>query len=131
MTKPLTIGALARAAGVHIETVRYYQRRGLLPTPPRPPGGIRSYSADTLQRLRFIKRAQEIGFTLREVIDLLRLGDRHCRQTRTLAESKRADIDGRIRDLKRMQRTLNRLIRACATNPRRRCPIIDSLTRDR
>lgn len=130
MPKAFTIGALARAAGVHIETIRYYQRRGLLPQPPKPPGGFRSYPTDTLQRLRFIKRAQHLGFTLREIADLLRLGDGNCRQTRALAESKRADIDGRIRDLKQIQRTLVRLIRACATNPRTRCPMIHSLIGD-
>lgn len=125
----LAIGRLARAAGVHVETVRYYQRRRLLPLPPKPPGGIRVYPPDTLARLRFIRRAQELGFTLREIADLLRLGDGNCRRTRALAEAKRADIAARIRDLKTMQRTLARLVRACAANPRTGCPIIDDLSK--
>lgn len=122
------IGRLARTGGVHVETVRYYQRRGLLPLPPKPPGGIRLYPPDTLARLRFIKRAQELGFTLREITDLLRLGDGDCRQTRALAEGKRADIAARIKDLRAMQRTLQQLIRACRGNSRSNCPIIASLS---
>ena len=126
----LAIGRLARTAGVHVETVRYYQRRGLLPLPPKPQGGTRVYPPETLARLRFIKRAQELGFTLREITDLLRLGDGECRQTRALAEGKRADIAARIKDLRAMQRTLQRLIRACRDNPRSACPIIASLSDD-
>lgn len=126
----LAIGRLARSAGVHVETVRYYQRRGLLPLPPKPPGGTRVYPPETLARLRFIKRAQELGFTLREIADLLRLGDGECRQTRALAEAKHVDIAARIKDLRAMQHTLQRLIRACRGNPRSTCPIIASLSDD-
>ena len=123
-----TIGQLARAAGVHIETIRYYQRRGLLRMPPKPPGGIRRYTPDTLARLSFVKRAQELGFTLREIADLLRLGDGECRQARALAERKRADIAARINDLRAMQRTLERLIQVCSNQPQAKCPIIEALT---
>lgn len=96
----LTIGRLARSAGVHIETIRYYQRRGLLPLPPKPPGNMRRYPPATLARLRFIKRAQELGFTLREIGDLLRLSAGECGQTRSLAERKRDDIAVHIKDLR-------------------------------
>lgn len=123
----LAISRLARAAGVHIETIRYYQRKGLLPLPPKPASGIRLYPRDTLTRLRFIKRAQELGFTLREIADLLQLGDAACKHTRTLAE--RRDIAAHIQDLRAMQRTLKRLIRACGDDPQVRCPIIQALTR--
>lgn len=124
---PMPIGRLARQAGVHIETVRYYQRRGLLPLPPKPPRGIRLYPPETLIRLQFIKRAQELGFTLREIADLLELGDGACRQTRALAQNKRRDIAARIRDLRAMQRALERLIRTCRDDPRAECPIIKAL----
>jgi len=124
----LAISRLARAAGVHIETIRYYQRKGLLPLPPKPASGIRLYPRDTLTRLRFIKRAQELGFTLREIADLLQLGDGACRHTRALAERKSSDIAARIKDLRAMQRTLERLIRTCGDDPKVRCPIIQALT---
>lgn len=127
-TDGITIGQLARTAGVHIETIRYYQRRGLLRMPPKPPGGIRRYTDETLARLNFVKRAQELGFTLREIADLLRLGDGECRQARALAERKCADIAARIKDLRAMQRTLERLVRICPNQPRTRCPIIEALT---
>lgn len=123
----VAIGRLARTAGVHVETVRYYQRRGLLPLPPKPPRGTRVYPPETLARLRFIKRAQELGFTLREIADLLRLGDGECREMRALAEGKHADIAARIKDLRAMQRALQRLIRACRDGPQARCPIIQAL----
>ena len=112
--KTFTIGALARTAGVNVETIRYYQRRGLLPKPGKPVAGYRRYPAETFARLRFIQRAQELGFTLREVTDLLRLDGAACGDARALAERKHADIGVRIRDLQAMRRTLNRLLRAPA-----------------
>lgn len=127
--KSFTIGALARTAGVNVETIRYYQRRGLLPKPGKPVAGYRRYPADTLARLRFIKRAQELGFTLREIAELLTLGSASCRETQRLAEHKRADLDLRLRDLKAMRQTLNRLIKSCRADGATVCPIIDSLSR--
>lgn len=124
---PLTIGKLARAAGVHVETIRYYQRRGLLAKPPRPVGGIRHYPAATLARLQFIRRAQELGFTLREIGELLRLDHGACAPTRALATRRYRDIGARIADLRAMQRTLGRLIRACRGGRRAACPIIETL----
>ncbi|OGI38277.1 MAG: MerR family transcriptional regulator [Candidatus Muproteobacteria bacterium RBG_16_64_10] len=127
--KTFTIGALARTAGVNVETIRYYQRRGLLPKPGKPVAGYRRYPADTLARLRFIQRAQELGFTLREIGELLALGGGSCRETQRLAEHKRADIAARIRDLQSMRRALDRLLRACHRGGRAACPIIESLYR--
>lgn len=129
MTPGLTIGRLARAAGVHVETIRYYQRRGLLPKPSRPAAGHRRYAADTLARLRFIQRAQELGFTLREIAELLALGSASCRETQRLAERRRADIAARMKDLAAMRRALDRLLRACAAGRSPACPIIESLYR--
>lgn len=129
MTHDLTIGKLARAARVNIETIRYYQHRGLLPKPARPLGGIRRYPPDTLDRLLFVKRAQQLGFTLKEIGELFALGEGSCRDTRLLAESKVTDIEQRLRDLKAMRATLNRLIRACRLGRAGRCPIIDTLSR--
>ena len=125
----LTIGGLARAAGVNVETVRYYQRRGLLARPSRPQGGVRRYVPETLERLRFIKRAQELGFTLREIAELLALGNASCRETQRLAERRRADIAARMKDLAAMRRALDRLLRACAAGRSPACPIIESLYR--
>lgn len=123
----MTIGKLARAAGVNIETVRYYQRRKLVDTPRKPTGGTRRYPEDALARLRFIRRAQELGFTLREIAELLKLGNGSCSQTRALAERRMTDIEARIRDLESMRATLARLIRVCRTGNRPPCPIIASL----
>jgi MerR family mercuric resistance operon transcriptional regulator len=127
--KTLTIGRLARAAGIGIETVRYYQRRGLIAVPQRPPGGIRRYDAEALARLRFIRRAQELGFSLREIRDLLALGEGSCAETRTLAERRLADIEARLRDLGSMRRTLARLIQACRRGRQAGCPIVLTLSR--
>ncbi|MBI3576213.1 MAG: Hg(II)-responsive transcriptional regulator [Gammaproteobacteria bacterium] len=129
--KTFTIGALARTAGVNVETIRYYQRRGLLPKPGKPVAGYRRYPAETLARLRFIKRAQELGFTLREVADLLRLDGAACGDARALAVRKRADIEARMKDLQAMRRTLNRLLRACEAGGQVACPIIDSLNKEK
>lgn len=126
----MTIGRLARAAGVNIETIRYYQRRGLLATPRRPPQGVRRYPEETLARLRFIKRAQELGFTLREIVELLKLGDGSCKETRAMAEHRLTDIETRIRDLQSMHATLDKLVRTCRAGNQPPCPIIASLGRD-
>ena len=125
----LTIGRLAEAAGVNVETIRYYQRRGLLEEPSKPPGGQRRYAAAAVKRVHFIKRAQLLGFTLTEVEELLRLDDgQSCRETRLLAEQKLAVIEQRMADLARMRRLLRGLIAECNSGGRpKSCPIIATL----
>jgi MerR family mercuric resistance operon transcriptional regulator len=125
-----TIGRLARAAGVNIETIRYYQRRGLIATPRKPPGSVRRYPEEALAHLRFIKRAQQLGFSLREIRGLLALGNRRCADTRALAETHLADIEQRLADLGRMRRSLARLIRQCREHRAPECPIVQTLSRD-
>jgi len=125
--KEMTIGVLARSAGVNIETIRYYQRRGLLGTPRKPSGGVRRYDANALAQLNFIKRAQQLGFSLREIGDLLELGTGSCAETRVLAEARLADIETRLHDLQAMRRTLARLIQACRAGRETACPIVESL----
>lgn len=131
MAKPaatLTISRAAEAAGVNVETLRYYQRRGFIRQPPKPTRGYRVYPAETVDRIRFIKRAQELGFTLTEIKNLLALGDGHCHETRELAERKLALIRGRVRDLKAMERVLDGLVRACGRHgDDPGCPLIDTL----
>ncbi len=127
--KMLTIGYLARAAGVNIETVRYYQRVGLIQEPPKPAEGYRHYPADAVDRIRFIKRAQQLGFSLKEIAELLELGTGHCLDVRARAEKKRARIEQQISDLKKLQKTLDNLITACQTdNDSAHCPIIETLS---
>src|SRR5439155_17889646 len=117
-------------AGVNVETIRYYQRRGLVDEPDRPLGGQRRYAPSAVSRVRFIKRSQQLGFTLEEVIGLLRLQDgQSCRETRLLAEHKLALIEDRIADLSRMRRMLKGLVAECAAGQRpRSCPIIATLS---
>jgi len=124
----LTIGRLARTAGVNIETIRYYQRRGLLALPRKPLQGYRRYGADELARLRFIKRAQQLGFTLREIKELLTIDQGSCAATRRRAEQKRADINARLHDLQNLRTTLDRLIRACRRGGQPTCPIVETLS---
>jgi MerR family mercuric resistance operon transcriptional regulator len=127
----LTIGQLAKTAGINIETIRYYQRIGLIEEPAKPAQGYRRYPAPTVARIRFIKRAQELGFTLHEITDLLSLDDGDCREARALAEHKREIIHQRIADLDAMQRELTRLIETCKENTagQDRCAIIATLTK--
>lgn len=126
----MSIAELARSAGVGVETVRYYQRRGLLPDPrPRRTGasGIRHYGAEESRRLRFIRSAQAAGFTLREIAELLRLdssGDRP--RAREIARERIAALDGRIAELRRARRALARLAEECASRSDGPCPIIAS-----
>lgn len=130
MAEELTIGPLARAAEVNVETIRYYQRRGLLKEPAKPSYGRRRYSGAVVSRVRFIKRAQLLGFTLEEVKSLLKLEDgQSCRETRLLAEQKLTVIERRLADLTRVRRLLKGLIAQCAEGKRSRaCPIIATLS---
>ena len=125
----ITIGRLAKAAGVGVETVRYYQRRKLLPVPSAPDGSFRSYPPEMIDRLRFIKRAQQLGFSLDEIAALLKLeqnGDRHA--IRDIAIDKRARIHDKIADLQKMEAVLSHLICECeATGKAEACPIIAAL----
>lgn len=126
----LKIGALAEQAGVHVETIRYYQNLGLMPKPARAHGSVRRYGADAADRLRFIKRAQGLGFSLDEVKLLLDLSvGEHCAETRTFAEQKRRLVKRKIADLRGIQAALDKLIRACGAGRRGRgCPIIEALS---
>ena len=127
----LTIGQVAARSEVHKETIRYYQGLGLLEEPRRRPGSIRRYGEAAIARLRFIKRAQQLGFSLEEVKRLLLLEDgQECATTRRLAEQKLDVIRDRISDLQRMARTLEALVDECRRGKRpRSCPIIDTLSR--
>lgn len=128
----MKIGALAQETGVHVETIRYYQNLGLMPKPARAHGAVRRYGAEAADRLRFIKRAQGLGFSLEEVKLLLDLSiGEHCAETRTFAEQKKRLVEKKIADLRSIQAALDKLIRACGTGRRGRgCPIIESLSGD-
>lgn len=126
----LTIGRLAKAADVGIETIRYYQRLSLLPTPePTGGGAFRHYPLALVDRIRFIKRSQDLGFSLDEISALLKLEDGTNRKAiRSVAKVRLADIAGRIQDLQRMQGVLTHLVQDCeATGRVRSCPIIAAL----
>lgn len=125
----ITVGALAHAANVGVETVRYYQRRGLMPEPPRVPGAVRRYGERDVARLHFIRTAQRLGFSLDEVAQLLELEDgTHCREARTIAKTRRDEIRARLRDLRRIEAALTRLLQRCETaRGNVCCPLIASL----
>lgn len=125
----LTIGALAKAAGVNVETIRFYQRKGLLPEPEKPYGGIRRYAEADVTRVRFVKSAQRLGFSLDEVAELLQLEDgTHCDEASRLAERKLQDVREKMTDLARMEAVLSELVCAChARKGNVSCPLIGSL----
>lgn len=127
----LSISELARRAGVGVETVRFYERQGLLEVPTRRASGYRQYTAEAVRRLQFIRRAKTLGFTLREIAELiaLRLDPATTRaEVRQQAVAKLADIDARIRDLRQMREALRRLTAACdGHGPLEGCPILEAL----
>jgi Hg(II)-responsive transcriptional regulator len=127
----LLIGELARAAGVNIQTLRYYERRRLLRPPERALNGYRRYGAESVQVVRFVKRAQALGFSLRQVKELLALrvdSRRTCGDVRSRAAAKLADIEQKIKGLRAMERTLKRFIAACSgRGPTSECPILEAL----
>ncbi|MBS0418070.1 MAG: Hg(II)-responsive transcriptional regulator [Proteobacteria bacterium] len=129
MAARYTIGTLARETGVHVETIRYYQRRGLVPEPMKPPSGIRHYDQEHARRLRFIKRSQGLGFSLEEVGELLSLEDGlHCHEVEEIAGHKLADVRERLVQLKNIETALKVLVGKCRSNRGKlRCPLISAL----
>ncbi|AWH21777.1 MULTISPECIES: heavy metal-responsive transcriptional regulator [Stenotrophomonas] len=130
----MNIGQLAREAGVPIDTVRYYERQHLLPTAARSAGGYRIFGQQDLRRLRFIRRAKALGFSLEEVAELLALSDRHAQDmgsVRDTARARLADIEQRMVELQRMQAALSQLVDACPGHGAlEQCPILAALTED-
>lgn len=128
---PLTIGTAARAAGVNVETIRFYERRGLLTQPRKPRAGYREYSPETVSRVRFVRRAQEIGFLLREIKELLSLrADPHadCSDVREKARAKLEVVDQKITELKRVRAALDEVISVCpGRGALRACSILEVL----
>ncbi|THJ25166.1 MAG: heavy metal-responsive transcriptional regulator [Nitrospira sp. CG24E] len=131
MMKEWTIGQLAKAVGVNIQTVRYYERLKLLGPSARRPSGYRIYGEDEERRLRFIKNAQALGFALEEIAELLKLSvtsTAHCGDVQRRAQVKLAQVETKVRDLQALARSLRSLIRDCrAGQPTDRCPILQSL----
>ena len=127
----LTVGRLAGEAGVNVETIRYYERRGLLKAPARGRSGWRRYDQEALRTLLFVKRAQRLGFTLEEVGELLKLratkSERSCERVRGRAKEKLEEIDSKIRDLQAMRRALAGLARRCKPSEGASCPVLDAL----
>ena len=124
----VTIGHIARAAGVHIETVRYYQRRGLVGLPAKRARGFRYYAPATAERVRFIKRAQALGMSLEDVLRLLKLDKKGaCHATRSLAAAKLALIEEKLSELVKLRATLQELVAACDKPHGTFCPIIEQL----
>ena len=128
----LTIGKVAKQAGVGIETVRFYERQGLLAPPPRSPSGYRQYPDTTVQHLRFIRRAKVLGFSLREIKELIELQtdpQATCGDISQRAEKKLAEINKRIDDLEKMRESLKVLLASCSGNTTStECPIIQAIT---
>ena len=121
----MTIGQLARETGVNLETVRFYERKGLMPRPPRRPSGYREYPQDAVRRIRFIQRGKELGFSLREIAELLRL---RVDPGRSCAEVKLADIKTKLRELRHVKAALEKLAAECTgRGPTSQCPLLDAL----
>ena len=125
----LTVGAFAAAAGVNVETIRFYQRKGLLPQPRKTYGSIRRYGDPDVARVKFVKSAQRLGFSLEEIAGLLTLEDgTHCVEARAVAEQKLEDVRAKLDDLRRIESVLTRLVdRCCASRGTITCPLIAAL----
>ena len=127
----LTIGKLAKQAEVTVETIRYYQRIGLLNEPAKALGSYRHYPPDAIGRIRFIKRAQQAGFTLKEIAELISFDGTHCAEVRKIAELKCQQIDAQIKDLTTLRSVLDSLVNRCQTNAStEHCSLIDALSNE-
>ena len=130
--EPFPIGVLSKRSGVNIETIRYYERVGLLPKPARSGGGYRLYQSTASDRLSFIRRARDLGFPLDEVRRLLDLADqksRSCRRVHEIAVEHLAAVHAKIEDLRRMERVLTTMVRACAQGTMPACPLLETLAK--
>jgi MerR family mercuric resistance operon transcriptional regulator len=127
----LSIGRVAKGAGVGVETVRFYEREGLLPAPKRRPSGYRQYPADTVRRIRFVQAAKELGFTLRQIREMLSLrvtAGKTCVDVRKLAHEKLAEVDAKLNELQRMRAALAQLAASCTgKGPASECALADAL----
>lgn len=130
--KALTIGKLAVAAEVNVETIRYYQHLGLIQEPRKPLQGFRQYPLDDIARVRFIRRAQQVGFTLKEIRELLDLGDAHCQEVQQLARLKIKNIEERLQDLQSMRNALIDLLSQCEATGAKdiHCFLIETLGKE-
>ena len=130
----ITTGQLAKRANVNIETLRYYERRGIIPEPPRRESGYRQYPDDAVARIQFIKRAQELGFTLAEIQELLNLRvdpETPCAVVKRRADLKVIEVEEKLRSLKRIKKALNKLAASCSgRGPVGDCPILEALGGD-
>lgn len=126
----LSIGSLSRETGCHIETIRYYEKIGLMPAPGRSPGGHRAYDGTHAKRLSFIVRSRRLGFTTKEIRRLLTLGDLeapHCAEVQAVTEAHLAEVRDRIAELRKLERRLARMAKSCHTTLGHGCPVIDEL----
>jgi MerR family mercuric resistance operon transcriptional regulator len=124
----MRIGELARTGDVNVETIRYYQRIGLLELPEKPYGGTRSYGGQDLQRLRFIRRAQQLGFSLEDIRELLELSSSDCERVEELAARKLTEVKAKLRQLRRVEWILAKTVEQCARRKSNQaCPIIETL----
>lgn len=121
----LTIGQLASELGIGTETIRYYEREGLIAQPEKPAQGYRRYSEAVQDRIRFIRKAQSLGFSLAQIKHLLSLNNAPCNEVKQLAKDKLAEVQGRIDDLQQLAAALQSLIQACHNNRGEQCPIIE------
>ena len=127
----LTIGKLAAKAEVNVETIRYYERRGLIERPDKPATGYRQYSSEVLHRLLFIRRAQTLGFKLGEIESLLLLSAGHCEKIQSMAEQKLGQVRDKISDLQRLEVVLSGLVNQCNVSlDKAHCPIVETLLKE-
>ena len=125
----MRIGELARSVGVNVETIRYYQRIGLLDVPEKPYGSMRSYKDLDLQRLRFIRRAQQLGFSLEDIRELLALSCADCERVEKLAAEKLSQVKAKLRQLRKIESVLAKTVKQCASRKGNEpCPIIETLS---
>lgn len=132
--QPMTIGALSQRTGCNIETIRYYERIGMIPKPPRTQGGHRLYAQEHLKRLAFIRRSRELGFNLEQIRELLRFADggRYtCSQVRAITVEHLDEVRARMKDLKRLEKVLNTMASQCDRGKVPDCPVIEALSRSR
>lgn len=130
MTRNLSIGALAKASGVNLETIRYYERIGLMPVPPRTDGGHRLYEVEHLKRLAFIRRGRELGFGIEDIRTLLALSeesDAPCEAVRAIAAQHLRSVRTKIADLTRLERLLAETVSRCGTSPAPACAVLEML----